>query len=350
MASIDDVARATGVSTATVSRALRGLSSVAEPTRARVQVAAQELGYVPSAAAASLASGRTRAIGLVTPHVSRWFFAVCIETIEAVARTHGHDVLLVILPPAGQSSPASGSALPPARPMLDADLLRKRVDATVVLTLPLIAQEVEALQGLGHDLVYVGSIVPGVHSVGIDDVEVGRKATEHLLELGHRDIRFVGNSYAPADWVAPQDRCRGYLEAMTSAGLTARDPVPADLSVEEGRRTAVALLAEETLPTAMVCASDELAIGLMHELRTAGVVIPQQVSVIGVDDHPHADLHGLSTIVQPVAEQAMMAARWLLGSLAHRSGSRLLQAPAYARLLPTTLLLRSSTAAPRPCS
>ena len=181
VASIEDVARATGVSTATVSRALRGLASVAEPTRARVQLAAQSLGYVPSAAAASLASGRTKAVGLITPHVSRWFFAVCIETVEAVLRTEGYDVLLVQLPPGGRTSPGPSRNLPPSRPMLSADLLRKRVDATIVLTLPLLPDEVSVLQALGHELVYVGGVVPGLRSVGIDDVAVGRAATEHLL-------------------------------------------------------------------------------------------------------------------------------------------------------------------------
>ncbi|MFC5381101.1 LacI family DNA-binding transcriptional regulator [Aquipuribacter nitratireducens] len=350
MASIEDVARATGVSTATVSRALRGLASVAEPTRVRVQKAAQSLGYVPSAAASSLASGRTKAVGLVTPHVSRWFFSVCIETIESVLRTEGYDVLLVILPPGDQLEPGPGAVTPPSRQTIETDLLRKRVDATIVLTLPLVRRELETLRGLGHAVVYVGDLVPGLPSFGIDDVAVGRRATEHLLRLGHRDIALVGsNGEDPDGWGPPRDRYRGYVQAMGAAGLDPLPPVRCDLTVAEGRRAARELLTGGPLPTGVVAVSDEIGIGLLHELRSAGVDVPGRVSVIGVDDHPHADLHGLTTIAQPVAEQAEAAARWLLALLqrVRVTGGRL---PAgwdsQQERLPVHLVERRSTAVP----
>ncbi|WP_380164585.1 LacI family DNA-binding transcriptional regulator [Jannaschia sp. R86511] len=345
MASIEDVARATGVSTATVSRALRGLASVAEPTRARVQLAAQALGYVPSAAAASLASGRTKAIGVLTPHVSRWFFAVCIETVEAVLRTHGYDVLLVILPPGGRTTPGPARTLPPSRPMLEADLLRKRVDATIVLTLPLVPAELTTLQGLGHDLVYVGGVVPGLRSVGIDDVAVGRAATQHLVDLGHREVTFVGGSLSPADWAPPQERYRGYQAAVAANGLVEQEVVSADLTVADGRRVGRDLLRRRQLPPALVCASDEVAIGVLHELRVAGVDVPGQVSVIGVDDHPHAVLHDLTTIAQPVAEQAELATRWLLAALEGGDGAATVAGEG-VELLQTRLVVRGTTAPP----
>ena len=356
MASIEDVARATGVSTATVSRALRGLASVAEPTRARVQLAAQSLGYVPSAAAASLASGRTKAIGLLTPHVSRWFFAVCIETVEAVLRTHGYDVLLIQLPPGGRTTPGPARVLPPSRPMLNPDLLRKRVDATIVLTLPLLPDEVLVLQQLGHELVHIGGVVPGLRSVGIDDVAVGRTATAHLLGLGHRDVTFVGGSLSPGDWSPPQERFRGYRQTMAEAGLPEADVVNADLTVADGRRVVRQMLQQDRVPGAMVCASDELAIGVLHELRRAGVDVPGRVSVIGVDDHPHAELHDLTTIAQPVAEQAELGTRWLMDALRPEEGTTPAvataaapgAAPAVAKppqvhRLPTRLVIRAST-------
>ena len=347
MASIEDVARATGVSTATVSRALRGLASVAEPTRARVQLAAQSLGYVPSAAAASLATGRTKAIGLLTPHVSRWFFAVCIETVEAVLRTQGYDVLLVQLPPRGRTSPGPAGTLPSSRPMLSADLLRKRVDATIVLTLPLVPEELLVLQDLGHELVHVGGVVPGLRSVGIDDVSVGRTATAHLLGLGHRAIAFIGGSLTPGDWAPPQERFRGYQQAMGEAGLPEADLVDAELTVADGRRVARDMLRRDRLPGALVCACDELAIGVVHDLRRAGVDVPGRVSVIGVDDHPHAELHDLTTIAQPVAAQAELATRWLMDALRVTTPStpqlpQLPQLPQVARL-PTHLVVRGST-------
>ncbi|WP_336924007.1 LacI family DNA-binding transcriptional regulator [Aquipuribacter sp. SD81] len=351
MASIEDVARATGVSTATVSRALRGLGSVAEPTRVRVQRAAQTLGYVPSAAAASLASGRTKAVGLVTPHVSRWFFSVAIETIEAVLRTHGYDVLLVILPPGDQVRPGPGAIVPPSRPTIETELLRKRVDATVVLTLPLVHRELQTLRGLGHAVVNVGDVVPGLPSFGIDDVEVGRLATRHLLDLGHTDVHLVGGSGdEPGGWGPTRDRYVGYREVMEAAGLRARPAISCDLTVAEGRRAARELLARPALPTGLVATSDELAIGLLHELRLAGVAVPGDVSVVGVDDHPHAELHDLTTIAQPVAEQAEAAARWLLrllGTAGPVAGRLPADWDRHVERLPTALVVRGSTARAR---
>ncbi len=90
----------------------------------------------------------------------------------------------------------------------------------------------------------------------------------------------------------------------------------ADLTVAEGRRAAMELVARSRLPSAAVAASDEVAIGLQHELRRLGVDVPGRMSIIGVDDHPHAVLHDLTTMSQPVAEQAELAARWLLQQLA----------------------------------
>ncbi|MGF1645630.1 MAG: LacI family DNA-binding transcriptional regulator [Kineosporiaceae bacterium] len=353
MASIEDVARETGVSTATVSRALRGLSSVAEPTRARVQRVAKELGYVPSAAATSLATGRTRAVGLVTPHVSRWFFAVCIETVEAVMRTHGYDVLLIILPPGQRIEPGPLAALPPARPRLESELLRKRVDATVILSLRLGEDEAELLRGLGRTAVYLGPPVPGLRTVGVDDVEVGRLATRHLVELGHRRLRFLGGGVDERDWAPQLRRYIGFQEELAAAGLREAGPmVDADLTVEEGQRVGrrLAGAGDADGATGFVCCCDELAIGVIHELRAAGVRVPEDVSVVGVDDHPFSALIDLTTVSQPVADQAETAARWLLEALSavgedwnHRIGG-----PVAAPLeqLPVVLVVRGTTAPP----
>ncbi len=351
VASIEDVARATGVSTATVSRALRGLSSVAEPTRMRVQESAVRLGYVPSSVAASLATGRTKAIGLVTPHVAKWFFSTAIETVEAILRTHGYDVLLIIMPPGQRATPGPMAGVPPWRPQLETELLRKRVDATIILSLPMVADEVALLHDLGQELVGIGPSVPGLPIMGIDDVEVGVTATQHLLDLGHTRLRFVGHNAEEVDWTPPQERYRGFTTALRRAGLTeAAPPLGSDLTVAEGRRAARAVLADNDLPTGLVCCSDEVAMGVLYELRRAGVAVPAQISVIGVDDHPHAELHDLTTVAQCVDEQAEAAVRWLLAGLGTPGipPRPLAAVPADGVLeyFPTHLIVRNTTSTP----
>lgn len=210
---IEDVARSAGVSTATVSRALRGLPSVSPETRAVVTRVATDLGYVASRSASSLASGRTLTVGVVTPHVGKWFFATLIDAVERVLRRDGYDALLV-----GIGAPMAADQ--PFR----AEVLRGRVDGIVVLTAPLTGQELDGVRRLTVPIVFVGASVAGAMSVRIDDVAVGRTATEHLLALGHRRIAHIGGDpEQPLNFSAPADRRAGWLSALREAGI---DPPP----------------------------------------------------------------------------------------------------------------------------
>ena len=331
---IDDVARTAGVSTATVSRALRGLPHVSEVTRAEISRIAHDLGYVPSKSASTLASGRTRTVGVVTPHIAKWFFAQAIEALEQELRAVGYDVLLLVLPP-GPSS---------VRPVFDPEELRQRVDAVAVLTVPLTGSELDGLRRLGLPTVFVGGSVTGAMSVRIDDVAVGRAATEHLIGLGHRRIGHIGGDpFEALNFHAPVDRRAGWMSAVRAAGLP-DDPcldVAGFFTVEGGRTAMRALLALEDPPTAVFAGSDEMAFGALTEARASGVQVPDELSVVGVDDHELADLFGLTTVSQPVEEQGRSAARLLLATLAGT--------PAHSNehlLLPISLVERSSTAPP----
>ncbi|MDT7572224.1 MAG: hypothetical protein QOE05_2398, partial [Actinomycetota bacterium] len=194
---IEDVARAAGVSTATVSRALRGLPSVSAETQQTVRRAAAELGYVVSRSASSLASGKTLTVGVVTPYASRWYYATVIEAVERELRAVGYDALLV-----GVGASMTEDAEP-----FRAEVLRGRVDGLVILTAPLTGQELDGLRRLTVPMAFVGAGSAGAMSVRVDDLSVGRMATEHLLSLGHRKIAYVGGD--PADqrnFAAPLDR------------------------------------------------------------------------------------------------------------------------------------------------
>ncbi|KGM12965.1 LacI family transcriptional regulator [Cellulomonas bogoriensis 69B4 = DSM 16987] len=327
------MARQAGVSTATVSRALRGLPNVREGTRERVRAAAAALGYVASPSAASLASGRTRAIGLISPVVSRWFFANVIEGAERTLRAQGFDLLLYTF----EVTRGSGRT---AR--VDPDVLRRRVDGVLVVGLPLEAEEVESLLTLGAPLVCVGWGGSGQATIRLDDRATGRAATEHLLGLGHRVVGHITG--APDDvsaWSPPVEREEGWREALAAAGLRAVESlrVHGGFDVAGGRASMHRLLVQHPEVTAVFAASDEMAMGAVLALRDRGLRVPQDVSVIGVDGHDLGELVGLTTMAQPVAEQGGLAARMVLEMIAGATVDPEV-------VVPTRLVVRTSTGPP----
>lgn len=331
MSTIRDVAEAAGVSIATVSRALHGLPRVSEATRRRVLDAAATLHYVASPSAASLASGHTRSIGAVAPFVNRWFFSGVVHAAERILRAAGYDLLLYSL----------GTDAAERRRAFSGDLLRKRVDGVLVFGLQPDPEEARALSAAGSPVAIVGIAVPGWSSVRIDDRAAARTATEHLLVLGHRRIAFLGGE--PDDLLhsaAPQDRREGWLSTLRAAGV---EPEPAleeigGFTVAGGMAAMRRLLDLPVRPTAVFAASDEMAMGAVHAARKAGLRVPEDLSVIGIDDHEMAELFDLTTVAQPVEAQGVLAAEMLLAAMAGRPAD-----PA-AVTVPTTLVVRGTTA------
>ena len=332
---IEDVARAAGVSTATVSRALRGLPNVTEATRERVRRAASELGYVASPSAASLASGRTRTIGLLTPWVNHWFFANVIEGAERALRAEGFDALLYTFE-VSRSGP---------RRRVDPGVLRRRVDGILVVGLPIDAAEVEALESLGHPLIFIGTGVPGHVTVRLDDEATARAATDHLLALGHtRNGHISGSPDDDAPWAPPADRRRGWRSALEAAGV----PWSPDLEVHGhfdvagGAESLRTLVGQCPGVTAVFAASDEMAMGAILAARELGLRVPEDLSVIGVDGHDLGELVGLTTMAQAAVDQGATAATLLLDML---TGTPVPHDVVY----PTQLVVRGSTG-PAPAS
>lgn len=344
MTSIKDVAREVGVSTATVSRALRGLPRVSEETRDRVREVARRLEYTPSPQAASLVSGQTMAVGVVVPYVTRWFFASVIHGAEELLRAEGYDLLLYNL--AGDQQARDR--------VFGSHLLRKRVDAVMVLSLTPTAHEIASLGKLDRPVALVGNQVDGWASVHIDDVATARKAVQHLADLGHRHIGYVGGAVEDQlDFAAPMDRLTGYRKAMAANGLAALPgaEVTSDFTVHGGLAATRLLLDADTRPTAIFAASDEMAIGAVHAVREAGLRVPEDVSVIGIDDHEMAEFFDLTTVAQPVHEQGRLAARLLLAQIATRATARRepsdrVRAPQLDQVVSTRLMVRGTTAPP----
>lgn len=333
MTGIDEVAQAAGVSTATVSRALRDLPNVSSSTRARVLREAERLGYVPSPSASSLASGRTRTVGLLTPWVNRWFFANVIDGAERTLRSLGYDVLLYTFDVVGGAP----------RRRVDPSVLARRVDAILIVGLPLDDDEVTSLETLNSPLVFVGSGPTGQVTVRLDDDETGATATQHLLDLGHRVIGHVtGVPDRVSSWSPPIGREAGYRMALTDAGAEVSDSlvVNGEFDVEGGRRSVRELLQRRPDVTALVAASDEMAMGAILGARDMGWAVPHDLSVIGIDGHEMDELVGLTTIAQDPFQQGSDASLMLMDMLSGQQAPELVT-------YPTELVVRTSTAAPR---
>ncbi|MFD2766530.1 LacI family DNA-binding transcriptional regulator [Micromonospora eburnea] len=355
MTKIDDVARLAGVSTATVSRALRGLPTVSAATRRRVLAAAEQLQYAVSPNASRLAGGKTGTVAIVVPRITRWFFGTVVEAVEDFLDQNGYDLLLYNL----------GGREQTRQRVLRTASLHKRVDAIILVATPLRPADVAALTKLDLPGVIVssGSGVPGWPCVRIDDVAAARTATRHLLDLGHTRIAHISGD--PDDELAfttHLDRRRGYQEELHAAGIRT-DPsldVESQFTIDGGIRATAELLSRGEPPTAIFAACDEMAMGAMAALRDAGLRVPQDVSVIGIDDHDLAGVLGLSTVAQPAAEQGLLAARILLNPLGVRGADPYPglvppaggagtdgAAPTPPVILPTRLVVRESTAPPR---
>jgi len=327
MVGIDEVARHAGVSTATVSRALSGRGRISPQTRERVRAAAADLGYVASAAASSLATGRTRNVGVLVPLLDRWFYSTVISAISSRLLPHDHDITLYNLTEDRAQ-----------RQRLFAQSLRRgRVDGVIALS-RLESDEVAELLALDKPVVAVGPN-PLLPALLVDDVAVGRAATQHLLGLGHRDIAYIGQSRGDESDV-PAQRHRGFVQAMEDAGVPLRDELTldGDFTIEGGRRVARDLLARAR-PTAVFAASDEMAVGVLLAAQEAELRVPGDLSVIGVDGHELSGVFGLTTIDQFPHRQGERAAELLLAEL----GEAVAAPPAS---LPFELVVRRSTAAP----
>ncbi|WP_167044401.1 LacI family DNA-binding transcriptional regulator [Salinibacterium sp. ZJ454] len=336
MPGINDVAALAGVSTATVSRALSGNGHVLEATRQKVLLAAGELGYVASSNASSLATGRTKNVGVVVPFLDRWFYTSVLEGAESALLSNGYDLTLYNLGGGGEER----------RSVFEHFLMRKRVDAVIAVSLELTANEVSRLLAINKPIVGVGGPLPGVRTLSVDDVEIARLATEHLIALGHKKIAHIGGDKEfELDFHLPTNRRVGYEAALEAVGIPVQPELfhTADFTIQGGYRAAKQLLGNpRNRPTAIFAASDEMAIGTILAARDMGLHVPDDVSVIGVDDHELAEFFGLSTVAQFPALQGRKAVEILMDQL--HPGSR--ERGSVNTPLPFELMVRASTARP----
>ncbi|MCP1427542.1 DNA-binding LacI/PurR family transcriptional regulator [Microbacterium foliorum] len=334
MSTIADVAARAGVSKATASRALSGRGYVSDDTRRRVAEAAAALAYVAHPSATSLATGRTQTVGVITPPVDRWFFSELLAGIQESLFALDYELALYGMP--------EGTAT--RERLFDSVLPGRRFDGIIAVGIQPSAHELDRLRRSDRPLVSVGPYSEGSSAVSIDDVGAARIATEHLIELGHSDIAFVGGASESEDLsFGDAQRVEGYLEALAAAGLESiariADSPP---TMPGGYAAAVELLGDRRgRPTAIVGVCDETAIGAMIGARRLGIAVPTELSIVGVDDHQHAEMFALTTIKQSPREQGHEAVRLLQRQIDHPD------APRERTVTASALVVRSSTASRR---
>ena len=331
-ATIADVARRAGVSTATVSRALSGAGRTSEATRARVQEAAEALGYRPSGLGRALKRRETRTIGLLVTDIGNPFFPQVVRAVEDEAHARGYGVVL------GNASDD------PERELAYIDLLLdRRVDGLIVASSRATRRHAERLASASMPVVLVNSEAPSatLHGIATDHRAGSRLAGQHLTELGHRDIAHIS---APEELAAAAGPRRdGMRDALAVAGV---DPstlrlVESDGSVDGGADATQRLLAAGR-PTALACYNDLVAIGALRALRRAGLSVPDDVSVIGFDDIELAAWTDppLTTVRQPVVELGRRAVERIATELAG------LPPPPGREILAPMLVVRGTTGPP----
>lgn len=329
---IRDVAARADVSVATVSRALRNHPSISERTREHVVAVANDMGYVlpVRSAQARVESTRPR-IAFIVPFVGRWYFARVLEGAERVMHDRGIDLVV--------SRPMDSQG---RRRALAEHLQDLAVNGAVAVAMPIGDAELDSLERVGIPLVMIGVNHPNVTHVRIDDVAAGQTATRHLLELGHERIGLVSEGpFEPWAFSASSDRRNGFLKALEEARIP-WDPaleVHADFTARGAEAAVERLFEMQNPPTAIVAQSDEMAYGVMSAARKHGLRVPDDLSIVGIDDHDVAAAWDLTTVAQPVDTLGELAA-WQIASRVLGDVTTEVQ----KLIVPTSLVVRNSTA------
>lgn len=308
-ATIGEVARLAGCSTATVSRVVNGGAAISAELRASVEETIRRLGYRPSAIGRSLKTRRSRTIGCIIPSLTNPVFASSVSGVETVARDKGWSVLL------SATDYEQKREIDVIETLLSRDvegLILTVTDPDVSLALDLLDRE-----NFPYVLVYNEPRVMKRPAVTVENARSTQKLAEQLIALGHQRIGFVAGRFAASD--RSRRRYEGYREAMAAAGLAPLPVIEIDFlaTSEEHRRDLVGLLSLAGEPTALMCSNDLLAISIISALRTLGHRIPEDVSVTGFDGIAIGGMlsPALATIDQKPFEMGSQASQRLIASL-----------------------------------
>jgi LacI family transcriptional regulator len=300
--SLRDVAKAAKVSVGTVSNVLNRPEVVAPETLARVQATIKELGFVPNGFARHLRSGQSRTLGLIVPDVANPFFTEVARGVEDAASKRDYAVFLCNSDESATKEDRYINVL-----------IQQQVRGVLITPADMKSDRLEAMRERGISVTLLDREIKGRKqcSVSVDDVHGGQIAIEYLAGLGHKNIAWV---CGPESIPQVADRGAGVTKAAKVAGAkieTIRVPL---MNAAKGEEAAKKILELDVMPTAIFCANDLLALGVMRALLASKVRIPEQVSILGYDNIEFAPSAAvpLSSIAQPSYQMGVTAADLLL--------------------------------------
>jgi LacI family transcriptional regulator len=325
---IRDVAERAGVSTATVSRALSGAKPVSPTVLEQVTRAASDLGYSGNGIASALRRSRTDTVGMVVPSIANPFFTALVEGVEHALQRVGRQLFL-----------CSSRSDPDLEAQRLRSLVARQVDGIVISPAHGVRSHEAVAWAAGQlPLVQVDRYVAGVDSdwVGVDDDLALRLVVDHLADVGVRSAAFISSTLTNS---STELRVTGFREHTARRGLAVSQVLLGDYSIGWGREAMHRLLAAGSLPDAVACADDLIALGVLQVCAEVGVGVPADLLVTGFDDIPYAALSNppLTTVRQPQDDIAGEAVRLLSAALGPDRA-----APVRSALAPS-LVVRSST-------
>jgi DNA-binding LacI/PurR family transcriptional regulator len=327
-ANIYDVARLAKVSHQTVSRVLNNNPSIRPETKTRVLKAMESLGYRPSLAARALASSRSKMLGILSSDTDFTGPAAMVHHMEAAARAQGFFVVTVGIDANDEASVQSG---------ID-HLMKLGIEGLALVTPQLRAVEIARAAVSGIPVVTLDSMYRMDElAVSVDNFAGGAAATQHLIDLGHKNIVHISG---PQGWFESTTRAAGYTATMLNANLTPQ-VIDGDWQIDTGYRIGKKLDIDSKQVTALFIANDRMSLGFMHAMRQRGIEVPKRLSIVGFDDLEETAYSSppLTTLRQDFKALGNRAMNLLLSEISGTATKKL------DRLVPE-LIQRSSTAAP----
>jgi DNA-binding LacI/PurR family transcriptional regulator len=334
---IKDIAKQAGVSHSTVSRALRGSRLISEDTTNRIRESALQLGYLPSAAARSLKTNRSQALGVIVSNIDDPYFSEILQGIEEIAQGNDYSMFM------------AASQRDPEREAIIVQAMRQhRVDGVIICSTTFSDEQSRHFSKYDIPIVVVNNQAAEDYRYSIyhDDVDGSRQLTRHLIGLGHRKIAYLGNSNSGRTTL---DRLAGFRLEMESNGLHVPDNYIYEIPGSEPEKSNLAVdhfLELADRPTALVSFNDMMAIGMLKSLQEREIRVPEEISITGFDNIIFSNYTNppLTTFDQPKRSIGHKAAELILSL---RDSTSKTSVPEHKiQVLKGNLLVRESTAPP----